>query len=295
MTASKSQIFLKVDRLIPQNSLLFRALRFLYRESKETVKILKLILASRKPFQSHPDTNVIVSLTSFPARIKYAWIPIETMFLQDTLFWKVVLVLSEEEFPDKLLPYRIRQQEKRGLEILWTKSNIGSYKKLLPTRTSYPDATIVTIDDDVYYSPWMLRQLISAARNRPGTIIGFRGWAITLNNKLLPYIEWPEANPITPTDNVFLTGAGGILYPPHLVSDNLLLNYELAKKLCPTADDIWFWAIARKAGIPLFCIGNHDIERVRRQRKSPALESINRERGQNDIQLKAIIEFFDLL
>ena len=38
----------------------------------------------------------------------------------------------------------------------------------------------------------------------------------------------------------FLTGCGGILYPPNKEFDSLVTDFKLAKELAPTADDIFF-------------------------------------------------------
>lgn len=256
----------------------------------QTVNKLRLRAGEWKP---DFDLNLVVSLTSFPARIEHVWIAIESIFQQDLKPTKVVLVLSEEEFPTKSLPKTLRKQEARGLEILWTPKNTRSFKKLLPTREKYPDATIVTVDDDIIYEPWRLRKLVDVAKTRPGTIIGHRGWVVTkTNNGLAPYITWPKAGPDTPSELCFLTSGGGVLYPPNLLPLDDLLNIDLALQLCPLADDIWFWAIAKKAGVPSFCLGNHRTLPVRSLRSTPKLETENRLNGGNDAQLAAIIESF---
>jgi hypothetical protein len=257
--------------------------------------LIQLRLNSRLPFQADSSSNTIVSLTSFPARIQHAWISIETIFQQRRRPAKVVLVLAEEEFPNRVLPQTIRKQEQRGLEILWTARNMRSYKKLIPTRAAYPDATIITIDDDVYYEPWRLERLILAANQNPGAIIGHRGWEISVSDgELLPYINWPPANTFTPEGRILLTGCGGILYPPHSLSDEHLIDYYLAEILCPLADDIWFWIAAKIAGTRNICLGNNYINVVRSQKNSPSLASINWLQGHNDNQLKNVIQFFKI-
>ena len=280
---------------IPGVRPLYYKLHSLLDDGRETLDIMRLRTAATKNACTGLKIPVIVSLTSFPARIKHAWIPIETMFQQDCPPCKVVLVLSEEEFPTKAIPSRILQQKKRGLEIIWTKHNIRSYKKLLPTRMRYPDANIVTIDDDIFYEPWRLSQLIKAASDHPGTIIGHRGWEIKIcHGNLAPYIQWPFADKTTHSQKIFLTGSGGIYYPPHFLTLDLLADIELALRLCPTGDDIWFWAVARKAGIPLHCLGNNGLRDIRRLRGSPSLTKSNRFQGKNDEQLDAVISYFGL-
>jgi hypothetical protein len=281
---------------IPGVKPLYYRLQSLLDDGSETLDIMRLRTAATKNPCTGLKLPVIVSLTSFPARINHAWIPIETMFQQDHPPSKVVLVLSEEEFPTKALPSRILQQRKRGLEIIWTKHNIRSYKKLLPTRMRYPDANIVTIDDDIFYEPWRLSQLMKAASDRPGAIIGHRGWEIVINNgQLTPYVKWPAAAQTTNTGRIFLTSGGGTLYPPNPLLLDLLLDIDLAQRLCPTGDDIWFWAVAFKAGIPMYCLGNNGLRNIRRLRGSPTLMKTNRFHVKNDEQLNAVINYFGLL
>lgn len=293
--AAKNLSIRQVAKQVPGLKIAYRSARDIATYTRDTIDLLRLKVNSKLPFQADPSSNIVVSLTSFPARIHHAWITIETIFQQQRRPAKVALVLAEEEFPHRILPHTIREQEKRGLEILWTARNMRSYKKLLPTRSVYPDATIITVDDDVFYEPWRLEQLILAADQHPGAIVGHRGWALSVSTEgILPYLEWPPADRFTPSDRVLLTGCGGILYPPHSLSEDHLFNYDLAESLCPTADDIWFWAVAKITGTHTLCLGNNNIRPVRHQKKSPALIEINWYQGHNDKQLKNVINYYGL-
>ncbi len=261
---------------------------------RDALRLLNMRLTFR-PLRPGDDPNLIVSLTSFPARIDHAWMAIESLFRQDLSPAKIVLVLSEEEFPDRRLPRTIRRQMRRGLEILWTPRDIRSYKKLLPVRNRYPEATIVTFDDDLTYEPWRLRRLVDAAHQHPGTMIGHRGWEVAVRDgSFMPYIEWGAAGPDTPSGQCFLTSGAGMLFPPGVLDDSLLLDADLAMHLCPTADDVWFWALAQKAGVRQQCLGNHGLTYVRPLDEGPKMEDINRYGGQNDVQIRAVTEYFAL-
>ena len=72
----------------------------------------------------------------------------------------VILWLSMEEFPQKEdnLPDSLLDLRNYGLTIEWCGINLRSYNKLLPTLRKYPDAIIVTADDDMYYpNDWLER------------------------------------------------------------------------------------------------------------------------------------------
>jgi len=263
------------------------------REISNTATVARLLAASFLSFKGASDSGVIVSLTSFPERIGHAWIPIEAMFRQTTPPEKVVLVLAEDEFPGKHLPRSIRRQVKRGLEILWTERNGRSYNKLLPVRRAYPDATIVTVDDDIIYGKALLSDLLAAATLDPQAIIGHRGRIMKYDGGCLaPYAKWPKADTRISSNSLFLTGVGGVLYPPHSLPEELLLDLDLAERLCPTADDIWFWAVARKAGARLLCLGSGQLRELGAQRGSKALRDVNCVDGKNDVQLRNVIDHF---
>ena len=203
----------------------------------------------------------MVSLTTFPARITTVWATIATLLRQDVPPDAVLLVVADEEFPDRKLPRSLRRLQRRGLIVHWVTDNLKSFNKLLPARRAHPDATIVTVDDDVLYEPDLLRTLSEASDERPGWIVGNRGWdpiRDAISGGYRPYREWMQAGragPDSDPDEVFLTGVGGILYPPGCVDDELLLDAKLAMSLAPTADDVWFWAVEQASGSRRFCTG----------------------------------------
>ena len=108
--------------------------------------------SSRKP--------VIVSLTSFPARINKVWLTIETILRQMEKPDKVLLWLYKDEFKDKkALPRNLLRLAHRGLEIRFCDENLRSHLKYYYTMLSYPDANIIVIDDDMLYPPDLIKKL----------------------------------------------------------------------------------------------------------------------------------------
>lgn len=206
------------------------------------------------------DPKLVVSLTSFPARITTVWASIETLMRQTLLPDAIVLVLSLDEFPGKRLPRSLRSLERRGLTVRWVSVNTGSFKKLLPTRLAFPQATIVTVDDDILYSRNMLALLVEEHTRHPECIVGHRGWdPIVIEQGYAPYHEWTRAKrragPDSDPSEVLLTGGAGALYPPNTPPDWLLLDIELARELSPLSDDVWCWGVAKATGVKRFCTG----------------------------------------
>jgi hypothetical protein len=285
----------KLLKAIPGARRLVSSVRTYRRRTAQNAILRRLRKAGTGPFQRDPSSPVVVSLTSFPARIHLVWRTIESIFQQNTKPARVVLVLSTEEFPDKVLPSSIVSQCSRGLDVLWTVENTRPYKKLLPTKQAFPEATIVTVDDDVIYHPWMLTELIRASRAAPNTVIGHRGRVITGTPPLLqPYVAWPMADRSSPRSRVLLTGLGGVLYPPDAMVIPTLQDYETAARLCPLQDDLWFWACTRLANAFPLCLGNECWSSLDDAEETPSLWSLNGQGGMNDPKFKAICDHFEL-
>jgi len=280
-------------------SQLLDRLRTRIRMSRTRLRFLRTTLmlrASRQRLRVGADALLVVSLTTFPARVRDVWATIVTLLNQTHPPDALVLVLSQEEFPDRRIPRGLRRIQKRGLTILWTEKNLRAHNKLLPVRKEFPRSTIVTVDDDILYEPTMLASLVREAKSRPDTIIGHRGWCVQWDEGgLRPYFEWMpagRAGPTTEPDRVFLTGVGGVLYPPGHPPAELLLDESAAVRVTPTADDVWFWAASVAGGSARFCTGARYGRPNGLEGLSPALLDVNR--AANDLQLRAAVDHFNL-
>ena len=255
--------------------------------------VVRLALSRRRIPPASGDSGLVVCLTSHPSRIRHAWIAIETIFRQRRVPDRIVLVLGEDKFASRTLPRMLVRQQRRGLEILWVPHDCGSFDKLVPLRVASPDAVIITVDDDAMYAPSVVARLTDYATDHPGTVVGNRGRVIQCDDAgLVPYLDWPLATPETPAERLVLTGVGGVLYPPGVLPIELLSDMDLATTLCPTNDDIWFWAVAGAAGVPTHCLGLESHQPVRRQAGTPRLETINRFQGEFDRQFAHVVEYF---
>jgi hypothetical protein len=242
------------------------------------------------------EAPVLVSLTTYPARIASVWITIESILRQSRPPDEILLVLSRAEFPQGTIPPRLQRMTGRDLRLMWTEENSRSYKKLLPTLQENPHACIVTADDDTIYPKRWLESLLQGHRDHPNAIVGHRGTEILLQDgQLLPYARWPRADAQTAGNRVFLTGMGGILYPPGALPEPTL-DYGLAMELCPTADDVWFRTMALLAGTPVrkLSYGDGDYPANRAATQSTALWRVNFTSGRNDEQFARALDYFDL-
>ena len=56
-----------------------------------------------------------------------------------------------------------------------------------------------------------------------------------------------------------ITGSGGVLYPPHSLSD-LAVRDDIFMKLIPTQDDVWFFAMALLNNVKIKAVSGFQIQ-----------------------------------
>lgn len=189
--------------------------------------------------------EIIISLTSHPPRLESAGKTLRTLLHQDVLPDRVILWLANEQFPEqKGIPQEILDMQKYGLEIRWY-HDIRSYKKLIPTMKEFPNAVIVTVDDDWYYRTDMLRVLLEEHKRYPDQVICHTATRVRFNEEDKLVSDKVQEGTSSYFNKVL--GSGGILYPAGVL-DEQVLDEKLFMEVAPTNDDIWFWAMAVKKG-----------------------------------------------
>ena len=217
------------------------------------------------------DEDVVVSMTSYPARIRGAWVSLESLFRQDYKAFRLVLVLAESQFPRKELPLIIRLMLRKGLTILWVAEDNRSWDHLWPAYSSFPQASVISVDDDKVFPGDLVRRLVEASRQNPGRIIGSRGWEMRMDSGALSFGKgWVRAAASTPSEALFMPPGNGSLYPPGSLP-TLAGDVELMRKICPRADDVWYWAAARLAATESVCLALEAHRPSRAQRNTRAL------------------------
>lgn len=246
---------------------------------------------------------VIVSLTSFPAAIPYAVQTIQSILHGSVLPDKVVLYLTYAQFEPDGIPKELLKlaEDDPRFEIRDYERDIRSYRKLIPALQDFPDAVIVTIDDDVAYHKNMLRDLLRLHKEIPGAVLAHRAKRMKPGK---PYRQWSKYRWY---DFLFQrihsgytnigTGVGGILYPPHSLSPEML-DVELFTRIAPTTDDIWFWAAAVANGTPIVPVPfGHNKPKGVGKPLELSLKTTNFKSGtdRNAAALKAIVEAYPIV
>lgn len=256
-------------------------------------KHLPLVLSKDVTGSSNHRSNLIVSFTSFPARIDDVWKVVECIKRQSILPGKIILWLSKDQFQSKdNVPDKLIKCQDDLFEIRYVDGDIRSHKKYYYTILEYPDCDFITCDDDVFYDPDMIKRLLDTSNKFPGCIVANHTShiQITDNGELLAYSTWGDNEPAYAKNDRIQIGVGGVYYPAHSLHP-LVTNKDLFMELAPLADDIWLNCMARlnhtqivqspEVLIPLSIESN-----------APTLSSVNiGAEHRNDIQINDIRDY----
>ena len=190
------------------------------------------------------EYEVVVSLTTHGVRIYDVYLAIESIMQGTVKPNRLVLWLSEDEFNDNDLPVTLKNQISRGLEVLFCK-DVRSFTKLIPSLRKFPESCIITIDDDIIYDFDLVERLVTSHKLNPDKVCSNRIHKMKLGDDYMPisYMKWDWCVNDYSIDKLnFLTGVGGVLYPPHVFTQEVF-NESVFLDICKYADDVWFNAM----------------------------------------------------
>ncbi len=238
--------------------------------------------------------KVIVSLTSFPARIDKVWMVVETMFRQTCKPNKIILWLSREQFPtEDSIPKMLLNQRERRLEICLVDRDMRSHNKYYYAMQKHPDDIIITIDDDIFYSPLLIESLLISYNEFPNNSLATMCKRIQEKDGIISkYRDWEVVHmPCAHKLNLGL-GVGGILYPPNILCKEFM-NQSVFVDKCLYADDVWLYFMTRLAEkecrkinfpiqtpLPILIRGNIK------------LSTVNVGEDRNDVHIRNVYEYY---
>lgn len=243
---------------------------------------------------TRPNGNeIIVSFTTFPARIRKVHLVVESLLRQSIMPDRIVLWLSKDQFLDEnTLPRTLLKLKDRGLEIMFREGDLKSHKKYYYVRNEFPDVNFIIIDDDVFYPRTFIETLFKYHKRFPDNVCFNRGYKVRhQDNGFLPYRSWSLLTRETPpSTNIMPIGVGGVLYPKGILPEEAL-NTTVFLKACLYADDIWLYFMVLMNGksfvktdkngffIPILNTGK-------------TLTAVNVLGGANDEQLQNLYEYY---
>lgn len=258
-------------------------------------RVLPGYLSKHREIKRSEENRIIVSLTSFPARIDNVWQVIVCMLNQTLQPSEIILWLSKDQFTTSdAIPDSLRRLEGDIFKIRMVDGDIKSHKKYYYVAKEYPDDFVFLIDDDIYYSSTLLEKTWAAHINHPNNVICNYGYHIGYkrDGSFSEYNSWEPVHHNSQDDDLFFGSGGGTLFrPKNLYCD--ITNIKLAMELAPTADDIWLNAMVKKAGLKISLLKNGYLLPVT-NKNNVTLSSLNVGCSQNDIQLAKVWSYYEL-
>ena len=225
---------------------------FVFKILKLFVNIFFPIVYSVKEIDNNKSKSVpekiVLSFTTFPPRIDTVWQTAYTLLNQTVKVDHVILWLAREQFESlDTLPDSLKRLKKYGLEIKFC-DDLRPHKKYYYAMQEYPDAIVITVDDDVYYPSFLVERLYSKHQEFPDAICCNWAHLIKKSNdgKILPYNKWEKGVSgfdDKPSFSLNQVGYEGVLYPPHSL-DSRCFDKDLLCKLSLNADDLWLKAMS---------------------------------------------------
>ncbi len=239
--------------------------------------------------------ELIVTVTSYLPRFPTLRPTLECLLSQSMKPDRVILWVAEGDISK--LPEDVRKLETRELEIRTASVDYKVYNKFVHTMRAFPEAFVVTADDDVYYSPDWLEKLVEAWDGRTDRIVSHRAHYVKTdgNGRLCPYREWGwEIGPCADDLRIFPTGGGGVLYPPGCFAGTDLLRDDLFTSLSPNADDVWLFWMGRMAGVSNRNTGHMKTPFSWPESQIVQLCADNVENDRNDAYLARLSDYYGL-
>lgn len=244
-----------------------------------------------------PKPRIIVSVTSFPARIDRIHYSIKSILAQKMKPDRIVVYLGDKEFENVKLPDSLTELFQYGVEVRYRK-DLKPHTKYLYAMQDFPDDIIITVDDDIYYRPNLIHDLYNAYLKHPNCVICTRAHKMTFTDGNIDgYNSWDfETKEINKESHyLFATGVGGVLYPPHLLIPETF-NVEKIEKLTLRNDDVWLKFMEILSGVKVFAIPSSRTKYVVGVSGSEkiTLNSSNVLQNKNDIYIKDVMDEYGI-
>ncbi len=240
------------------------------------------------------EGRLIVSLSSFPARISRVWITLESLLRQTHKPDMIILWLSKLQFPNEMadLPDQLVALLDRGLTIRFVDKDYRSHRKYLYVLKEYPKDILLTVDDDLIYPPCLLEDVWQMHLSHPSAIIASyaHGKEYDALGHIRPYLEWRNNSMSGP---FFFCSGGGTLFPAGCLHTDTT-DIDTALELCPNADDVWLNFMALKQGTSIVHSPKRWLPLPVLSVSSEKLSTNNVYEHGNDRQIAAVAKHFNM-
>ena len=239
---------------------------------------------------------VIISFTSFPARMKTIASTIESIMRQTMKPNKIILWLTEDENPGQKIPAEVQPFLNAGLEVRFSRENLKPHNKSFHTAALYPDSFIITVDDDVLYSESLVKRLFDTYRkSEKKTVVCEMAHEIRIGEDGKPkdydQCNWESIGISGPSHLLLAKGVSGVLYPPGFFADEYF-DLDAIKENCLMADDLWlkFMELVRGYKVKKTRAWAKNVYTSSKASQKVSLTAINNGENRNNLYLSKLIE-----
>ena len=252
-------------------------------------------LVAYRPEDSDPE--IVVSLTSYGERINTVHLAIKSILANSVKPNRIILWLDEGTKGP--LPQSLEDLVALGVEVRRGVINLRAHTKYFYALKEFPEAVVITIDDDEMYPADTIKTLLETHEAHSGCVCARRVHRMTLNgdiSELMPYNQWKWewTYDTEPRMDLIALGVGAVLYPPHLLRGKAL--DADAMRACSLAnDDIWLKVNEVIENIPVAWAPNDRVHPwTIPNTQERALHSSNVAGGQNDMILRCVLRYFGI-
>lgn len=244
-------------------------------------------------------SDVIISLTSYPARLPKLHIVIKSLLRQKYQPSKIYLYLGTDT-KDSDIPDSLKKLEKKSKGLFEIKTNyedLKPHKKYFYVMQENPESIVITVDDDLIYDCNLVKDLYKSYKKHPECVSARRvNFMTKTNDSINSYLnwKWEYKNELEPSFALLPTGCGGVLYPPHILPKETFDSVAV-KKHCLNTDDIWLKFMELKNDVKVVFTNSKIIHplTLRGSQKSALMHS-NAEsttENRNDINIRNMAKF----
>lgn len=242
------------------------------KEFMNTSEIPKIIKIINKPCRNIENNSkvktylenhkIYISMTSSPKRIEKITSSLQ-FICKIPIIYKIFINIpdfyrNEEPYDDNVIDRLLNFDDK--INITRFPNDIGPISKLLPTLdfVDDPESIIITIDDDIIYSPALFYELVYHIVLYPGVYSG-KGFDLTKEGyakKDVDRSKWSlKTIPKHPQKDV-IEGFACIAYKRKYLDKDELLRLSKVSNNCKLSDDFIISFYLNKKNIPLYVIEN---------------------------------------
>lgn len=194
------------------------------------------------------DKDIIISITTIPVR--KAMLEKTLPYLINQEYYTKLCInidnnLTKEDydFYDSLKKLDKRIEINKECDPKWRSAN-----KLLPTIKKYPEAIVITMDDDLSYGPDCVKELVDEYLLHTDCIIAHEINPVTYEDGELRYVNTLDVMLKQKEFGKYLSHS--CLFPPHVFDGTDVFDYDKMMELTNgTHDELWFWEQTTLKGI----------------------------------------------